>query len=303
MRKELLIRFIKDKRYRFVALAEKGLLNWMPDKMYLRKKFKLVMGQDLDFGNPVTFNQKLQWLKVYNRNPEYTLLVDKYEAKKLIAEKIGEEYVIPTYGVWNRFDEIDFDSLPEKFVLKTTHDSGGVVICKNKSSFDKAKAKAKLEPRLKQNFYWHGREWPYKNVKPRIIAEKLLEDGQVEDYKVHCFNGVPKCILVCKDRFTDAGMTEDFFTCKWQHIDVKRPNHQFANEEIEKPCSLQEMVEISEKLAKDIPFVRTDFYSVGGYLYFGELTFYPASGFLGFLPAEYDNIFGDMITLPVNGGG
>ena len=228
----------------------------------------------------------------------------KYEKGYPGIPLVTIQKMLETYGV--RFDDIDFSSLPDQFVLKTTHDSGGVVICKDKLKFDKEKAKKKLEPRLKQNFYWHGREWPYKNVKPRILAEAFLEDlhkEDVDDYKVHCFNGVPRFVLVCKDRFAKAGMTEDFFNCSWEHIDVKRPNHDNSKISIEEPDSLKEIIELSRRIAKDIPFARTDVYSVKGKIYFGEITFFPSSGFVGFDPEAYDKTFGGWLVLPDNQGG
>lgn len=286
----------------FHMLQRKGLLNWMGDKFFLKCAFRFSMGYSLNLKNPKTFNEKLQWLKLYDYKPEYDNLVDKYEVKKYISEKIGSEYVVPTYGVWNSVDEIDWNSLPNQFVIKTTHGSGGhdVFICRDKSIFDIEDCKAKLRLSMSQNTYWFGRERPYKNLKPRIMAEELLvaKCGDIEDYKVHSFNGIPEFLLVCRDRYSELGLTEDFFTDKWEHLDVKRPTHPNASVNISRPKELDEMLELAERLSKGIPFVRSDFYVAASKVYFGELTFYPASGFVPFEPEEWDEKWGKLITLP-----
>ena len=276
------------------------LTRYIPDKIYLKKKFKKKMGYQLNLKEPKTFNEKLQWLKLYDHKPIYTIMVDKYEAKKYVADIIGEEYIIPTYGVWDRFEDIDFDSLPDRFVLKTTHDSGGVVICRDKSIRNIESARIKLSKSLKNNFYYQGREWPYKNVKPRIIAEEYIEEldsSSVPDYKVHCFNGVPKVILVCKDRFSEQGLTEDFFDVNWNHLDVKRPHLNISSTEIPKPHSLKGMLDLAEKLSKSLPFVRVDYYLINDKIKFGELTFYPASGFEKFEPEAFDDEMGNWLSI------
>ena len=415
----------------------------IPDDVYLKIKYKAVFNKRLDLNNPVTFNEKLQWLKLYDRNPRYIPMVDKYEAKKYVANIIGEEYIIPTLGVWDCFEEIDFDELPEQFVLKCTHDSGGIVICKNKACFDKEEARKKLSKSLKHNYYWSGREWPYKNVKPRIIAEKYMEEassnelkdykffcfngiarcfkvdydrfvnhfanyfdtdgnmlpfgeltyppnysvktalpdelgfmkkmsevlakdtnflrvdfydvngkvyfgeltfypmsgfgpftdiewdrilgswiqlpgkdddrigfskdmvvhykqkkGSLTDYKVHCFNGEPKLILVCKDRFSKEGVSEDFYDCNWNHLSVKRPKHRNSLNRIERPLMLEKMLELSTKLSQNVPFLRCDYYLQDNNIYFGELTFYPASGLEAFEPSTFDTEFGKLLQFP-----
>ena len=443
------------------ALDITRLTPLLPDGLFLKIYYPMIMKERLDLNNPRTFNQKLQWLKLYDRKPEYTTMVDKYAVKKYVAEKIGSEYIIPTLGVWDKFDDIDFESLPNQFVLKCTHDSGGLVICRDKAKLDFASAKKKIEKSLKHNYYLNGREWPYKNVKPRIIAEKYMEDhltaelrdykfscfggmakcykvdfdrfvkhranyffaagdlmkigeevcppdfnkeipvsenlekmkeldeklsatqpllrtdfydadGKVyfgeltfypasgfgeciydgndellgswiklpekskvggyyliykdvlcalntrainaekdrsnsshglADYKIHSFNGVPKVILVCRDRFSDLGLTEDFFDQNWTHLDVQREMHPNSDTEIERPRELDKMLKLAEKLSKDIPFLRSDFYTIDGKVYFGELTFYPASGFEGFQPASFDRKLGDWLVLPDVGGG
>ncbi len=289
----------------FNALNRRGLLKWLPDPVYLKTYYRLKLDRPLNLKNPQTFNEKLQWLKLHDRRPEYTRMVDKYEAKKYVAEVLGEDYIIPTLGVWDHFEDIDFDSFPNQFVLKCTHDSGGLVICKDKAEFDIEAAKRKIESSLHTNYYYMGREWPYKHVKPRIIAEQYMSDGDgvdgLTDYKVHCFDGAPKVILVCRDRFKE--MSEDFFTEKWEHIAVQRRQHPNSQDIIDEPDELEEMLKLAEKLSANSPFVRTDFYTINGKVFFGEFTLFPASGMEAFVPEEYDQLFGDWITLPIEGGG
>lgn len=281
-----------------------GLCGLIPDELFLKLKFRKNFGRWPDFHNPKTFNEKLNWLKLHDRRPEYTRMVDKAEAKRYVAERIGEEYVIPTYGVWDRAEDIDFDALPDKFVMKATHDSGRVIICRDKSQLDIDDARQAMRESLRRNFYAVTREWPYKNVKPRIIAEQLLEsDGDPADFKVHCFNGVPKAILVCRDRFREAGLTEDFFDTEWRHLDISRPGHANAAVMEKAPLTLSRMLELSRVLSDKYPFIRADFYEVGGRLYFGELTFYPASGMVPFIPEEIDSIWGEALSLKELSGG
>lgn len=300
-------RFLTNRQIRFGYLTKLGFYNQLSDEAYLKRKFALRMGKKLDLENPQTFNEKLQWLKLHDRKPIYTAMVDKYAAKKYVADIIGEEYIIPTFDVWERFDDINFDALPEQFVLKCTHDCGSVIIVRDKNKFDKATARKKLSRCLKQNYFWLSREWPYKNVKPRIIAEKYMQDLSGEDvcdYKIHNFNGVPRVILVCKNRFAESGMTEDFFDCSWKHLDISRIAHPNADTPPEAPARLMDMVALSRKLSAKIPFLRTDFYQVGDKLYFGELTFFPAGGSEPFEPEEWDKTLGDWLQLPdLTGGG
>lgn len=280
--------------YRFKQIAK-----LLPDSLYLKCAYRTYTGKKLNLNNPQTFNEKLQWLKIHDRKPFYSVMVDKHSAKKYIAERIGYKYIIPSLGIWNSFDEIDFSKLPDRFVLKTTHDSGGVVVCSDKNSLDLNSAKNKIECSLKNNYFYFGREWPYKTVTPQIIAEEYLDDGNGEltDYKVHCFNGVPHMILVCKNRFKSGGLTEDFFSIEWEHLNVKRPTHKNAEFPIERPKCLEQMIEISTRLSQNIKFLRVDFYFVNGSLYVGELTFFPASGFQNFVPEDYDQILGSYLDL------
>ena len=292
---------LSDKGYRFQVLSGFGFFNKMDDEIYLKRLYQAFFGKSLNLYEPITFNEKLQWLKLYDRKPEYTVMVDKYRAREYITKKIGEQYLIPLIGVWNSADEIDFAALPNQFAMKCNHNSGlGMCICTDKSKLDIKRVKVQLRRGLKQDYYLTGREWPYKNVPRKIVAEQFLKSdaGGLTDYKIHCFNGVPKFILVCRDRFTESGLTEDFYTPEWEHMEVKRPNIPNAKMPIPKPEKLDEMLILAEKLSKDIPFIRIDFYFVEGKIYFSELTFFPASGFEGYEPPEWDRIFGEWLTFP-----
>lgn len=275
----------------------------LDDETYLKKVYKLQMGKDLNLENPQTFNEKLQWLKLYDRKPEYTQMVDKYEAKKYVANKIGEEYIIKTLGVWDKFDDIDFSVLPNQFVLKTTHDSGGVIICKDKSTFDINKAKEKLEKSLKRKYYYVWREWPYKNVKPRIIAEEYMVDEsgyELKDYKFFCFDGKVKALFVAKDRTkVDEETKFDFFDENFNHLPFTNGHPNSAPPYI-KPQNFEKMKELAGILSKEIPHLRVDFYNINGKIYFGELTFTHWSGMVAFEPEEWDYKLGSWINLPIN---
>lgn len=272
------------------------------DELYLKIIFRCFMGKRLDLKNPKTFSEKLQWLKLYNRKPEYTMMVDKYAVKEYVAEKIGKEYVIPTLGVWDSVEDIDWDSLPQQFVLKTTHAGGGngVVICKDKTTFDKDKAISKLSNSMKNNPYYTLREWPYKNVQPRIIAEQYIEiEGQddLPDYKFFCFNGEPKYCQVIAGR--NDVMTIDFYDKNWNHQPFHEPkDYPFSEQGHSKPTCFDEMWILATKLSNGLPFLRVDFYEVNNKIKFGELTFFPTSGVGGFDPKEWDYTFGSWIELP-----
>ena len=240
------------------------------DEIYVRVEYFIVFGKRLRLKNPQTYSEKLQWLKLHEGDPIYTRMVDKAEAKKYVTEIIGEEYIIPTYGVWNHFDEIDFDKLPDQFVLKTTHDSGGVIICKDKKTLDKNAAKVKLEKSLKNDYYYTSKEWPYKNVVPRIIAEKYMEDesGELCDYKLFCFDGKMKALFIATDRFTSGEETKfDFFDENFNHLPFTN-GHPNATKPIKKPESFQQMKDLAEKLSQKIPHVRVDLYCTNGKIYF-----------------------------------
>ncbi len=276
------------------------LLQKLPDRWFIQAKYFYHFRKFANLRNPKTYNEKLQWLKLYNRKPEYSKMVDKYEAKKIVASIIGDEYVIPAYGVWDKFDDINFDILPNQFVLKTTHDCGGIVVCKDKTKFDRIAAKDFLEKHQKRNYYAEGREWPYKNVKPRILAEKFMEDTETKelrDYKFFAFNGNVKMLFIASDRQSENEQTKfDFFDENFNHLDLcnGHPNRESG---IKKPVSFELMKNLAEKLSKDIPHVRVDFYEVDGMVYFGELTFFHWSGFVPFQPEKWDEIMGNWIQL------
>lgn len=284
-------------------LQKTQLKNLLPDKLYLQMKYKRDYGISINWDLPVRFDEKMQWLKLYYRNPIMCKLVDKYEVKSYVAEKIGEKYVVPTLGVYDSFSEIDFSLLPDQFVLKCTHDSGGLVICRDKSQLDMLKAKSKIEKSLKRNFYYLMREWPYKSVKPRIIAEKFLsEEGKFDltDYKFYCFNGVPKYCQLITNRSSREAI--DFFDENWIHQDFVGLNPLCKNNPLckmmKKPDNYEEMLSLARLLSENFPFVRVDFYNLNGQIYFGEMTFFPAGGFGTFTPEEWNYKLGEMIVLP-----
>ncbi len=275
--------------------------NWMSDKWFLKSLWKRTFGYELDLARPKTFNEKLQWLKLHDRKPEYTTMVDKYLAKQWVVDRIGKQYVIPTLSIYESVDEIDLDKLPDKFVLKCNHDSGSVVICKDKCTFDLCSAKQKLAAALKRNYYLEWREWPYKNVKPCVMAEAFLEDLEgVNDYKFFCFNGKVRALFVATERQNEEKETRfDFFDENYNHLDFTN-GHPNAEVVPEKPVHFVLMKNLSETLSKEIPHVRVDFYEVKGRVYFGEMTFYHWGGFMPFQPKKWDDIFGGWIVLPTD---
>lgn len=275
---------------------------WWPDAIWLRVLYRLKMHRVLHLKNPQRFTEKLQWLKLHDRNPLYSVLVDKYEVKDYVRQQIGGEYVIPVYGVWEHFDDIDFEKLPNQFVLKCTHDSGNVFICKDKVTFDKTKAKEGLERSLKYNFYWWTREWPYKNVKARILAEKYMKDeksgdGSLTDYKFYCFKGEPKIVLVSSGRGS-GNLCFDYYDMQWRKLPLiwDRPN---SNIDYAEPLNFSKMQQMCRQLAQGIPHVRIDLYDISNHIYFGEFTFYDSGGYCNFTPDEWDKKLGDMISVPV----
>lgn len=278
--------------YRFPSFSAK-----LDDEKYVKFIYKWCFKKNIDLDHPRTFSEKLQWIKLYDHNELYTRIVDKYAVKEYIASLIGEEYIIPTIGVWNSFDEIDFNVLPDAFVLKCTHDSGGLVICKDKSKLDIKKARKKIVKSLKRNFYLLGREWPYKDVKPQIIAEPYISDsnGELNDYKFFCFNGQPKMLFIASDRGIDTRF--DFFDMDFNHLPFEQ-GHPNSAKSLKKPDGFDQMKELSMKLSKGFPEVRVDFYNVDGKIYFGELTLFHFSGFVPFEPEEWDRKLGEWIELP-----
>ncbi len=274
-----------------------GKLN---DKRYLKIRYLIETGHFLNLRHPKTFNQKLQWLKLNKREEWLTLMVDKYRAKEIVGEKIGGEFIIPTFEKWDSPDDITIANMPKRFVMKTNHDSGGVVICKDKDSFNLDKAKETLRFSFNRDYYWAGREWPYKNIKKCIIAEQYIEDskGELFDYKFFCFNGKVKFLKVDFDRQIDH--RANYYSPTWELLpfgEVVCPPK--SDKIIERPANLGEMVELAEKLASGVEFVRIDFYDIDGRIYFGEFTLFPASGFGKFIPESYDKVLGKMLMLPV----
>ena len=279
---------------------KKELKKLIPDILYLKYRYKKIFHKKLNLKNPQTYNEKLQWLKLYDRNPKYTKMVDKYEVKQYVKNIIGEEYIIPTIGIYNEWSEIQFDKLPNQFVIKCTHDSGGISICKNKRKFDFAKAQKTIEQSLKSNFYYVSREWPYKNLKPRIIVEKYMEDSitkDLRDYKFFCFDGKCKLMFIASDRQKDTDTCFDFFDEKFNHLPFTN-GHPNAKITPKKPVNFEKMIDLAEKLSVNIPQVRIDFYEINGNIYFGEITFFHWGGFVPFVPDEWDYILGNYIKLP-----
>lgn len=288
-------------RERFMMLAKKSLC-FLPDKQYVKLYFRLNLHRRLNLEHPIYLNDKLQWLKFNYRFPLQTIVSDKYRVREYVESIIGSEYLIPLIGVWNNFNEIDFEKLPEQFVLKCNHDSGGLAICKNKKTFNKKEAKKKIERSLKNNFFWIGREYQYRNIIPKIICEKFIsENGNVpEDYKIYCFNGKPDAILVCKGRFSEGSHKAEYYYYdhNWNYLPYNKGDSVENNPNILKPKNLEEMLEIAKKLSKDFIFARIDLYNIDGKIYFGEITLSPNSGFDPDITLETDKLFGDKLQIP-----
>jgi len=280
--------------------GQNGLLNWLLDKPYLKAVFKAETGYPLDLKHPRTYNEKLQWIKLYDRNPNYTMFADKYRVRKYIAKMIGEEYLVPIVGVYEKAEDIPWEDLPDRFVLKCNHASGTNIICKDKASLNIKNATEKLNYWLKKNAYWGAREWCYKDIKPCIICEKFIEtfDGNTpDDYKVMCFNGEPRLIQVHHDRYGEH--TLDFMDINWRKTGIVQgpPN---SNCEVSKPSTFDKMIEFSRALSRDMYYSRIDFYSVEDRLLFGEITMYPTGGLSLFGKMETDFLLGEWIKLPVD---
>ena len=291
-------RYIKNPGKIIVYLMNKNFFAFLPDKIYLKLKFKLLMGKKLNLKNPKTFNEKLQWLKLYDRKDIYTKMVDKYEAKEYVKNIIGEEYIIETLGIYDSFNDIDFSKLPNQFVLKPTHASGNVFICKDKSQINYKKLKKMVHKWLRRDYYKIHREWPYKNVKRRIIAEKYLsefENQDIKDYKFFVFNHKFVYSFVCSDRQKNLKFT--FFDKNKKMMNFTQDN--CPNDvNIKLPKNYKKMVQLSEKLAQDAIEIRVDFYEINNKIYFGELTFYDSAGFGKFEPEEWDRKIGNWLKLP-----
>lgn len=294
------MKVIFNSEYRFCWLAGYGRKGDVPADIFLKRIYRYNMGHELNLDNPVTYTEKLQWLKLYDHRPEYTTMVDKYAVKQYVAERIGAEYVIPVLGVWDKVEQIEFDQLPDQFVLKTTHDSGGIVVCKDKSKLDIPAAQKKLSYFLKRDYYAQNREWPYKNVPHRIIAEPYMEDsstGELRDYKFFTFGGVPKVLYIAQGRGSDGETVADFFDMDFNHLPFTI-DHDMASVPPERPENFALMKELAAKLSEGTPQLRVDFYEVDGKVYFGEMTFFHCSGMAPFHPEEWDRKFGEWVTLP-----
>lgn len=292
-----MLKVIRNPRLLGVRFMEKTAKCWSDEK-FLKWMFYFRVSRILNLKHPTAYNDKLQWLKLNYRRRIMTDLVDKYKVKEYVKELIGDEYIIPTLGIYDSVNAIDFDSLPNQFVLKCTHDSGGIIVCKDKTVLDIDKAKKKIAWALNRTYYYENREWPYKNVKRAIIAEKYMEDEsgyELKDYKFFCFDGKPSFLFVATDRPIDTRF--DFFDLKWNHLPFKQ-GHPNAARQIPYPKNFEKMIELASKLSKGFPHVRVDLYNCNGKIYFGEMTFYHYSGMVPFEPSEWDEKFGEMLQLP-----
>lgn len=304
---------LNDKSLKYYYMAEKSivqasnypllkaLLRLCSDKMFIKIKWRgRRMPYRLNLKNPRTFNEKLQWIKLYDHNPLYTTLVDKYKVKGYVTERVGDDYVIPLLGAWDSVDDIEWDKLPNQFVVKCSHDCGGMVICKDKSKLDIEKATEKLRRAFGKNYYYEGREWPYKNVQPKVFAEAYMEDefGELRDYKFFCFDGEVKAMFIASDRQSEGEEVKfDFFDADFNHLPFTQ-GHPNAKQLPEKPKGFEEMKRLAAQLSKGLPEVRVDFYDVNGHIYFGEFTFFHFGGMVKFNPVEWDYKFGEWIKLP-----
>lgn len=294
--------YIKSPNKIIITLYVRGI-KLVNERTFLKILYKYRTGKKLDLNKPKTFNEKLQWLKLHDRKPEYSMMVDKYEVRKYIKNKIGEDYLIPLLGIWDKFDDINFGHLPNQFVLKCTHDSGGLIICRDKSRLDIESAKKKINASLKKNFYYHGLEWPYKNVKPRIIAEQYMEEKDnvnnngLTDYKFYCFNGEPNYLYVSEGLENHSTAKISFFNLDFTRAPFEREDYKPFDSSPKKPINYEKMLELSKLLSKGHSFIRVDFYEIQNKIYFSELTFSPCSGFMPFKPEKFDLILGEKLIL------
>lgn len=273
------------------------------DELYIKLQFRYLMHYSLNLMNPQTFQEKLQWLKLYDRKPVYSQMVDKYESKKFIEARVGKSYVIPTIGIYDNVNQINFDKLPKAYIVKTTHDSASYIIVKDNKQADRKHIKSFFSKRLKRTYYYSGREWPYKNVKPRIIIEELLSDGSEElrDYKFYCFNGEPKVFYITTNKGKGLPTKQDFFDLLGNHLEIQDADYPNNLDSIPQlPQRLDDMIRVARILAKDTYHLRVDFYEINGKVYVGELTFFENTGYCKFVPEKYNKIFGDWIKLPHN---
>ena len=296
------LKLLKTPGKMVAPLAQKGFFDWMSDEAFLKLRFRAEMGYKLDLENPRTYNEKLQWLKLYDHNPLYPQMVDKYRAKEYVASLIGKEYIIPTLGVYDSFEEIDFEKLPGQFVLKCTHDSGSIYICRDKTCMDRERAERILKRGLKKNPVRYGREWPYGQVSPRIIAEQYMEDEsrqELKDYKIFVFSGKAAMIQVDYGRFSRH--MRNLYSLDWEYLNAAITYPSDPQHVIPRPEKLELMIELAERLAQNLPHVRVDFYSIESRIYFGEMTLYHGAGFEKFKPAELGLRLGELLVLPRRG--
>ena len=290
MNREKIMTFVK-KSFRF-----------LPDRVYIKLYYRMRVGTKLDVKNPKTLNEKLQWLKFNYRFPLQSIVSDKLLVRDYVKEKIGEQYLIPLLGKWKNYEDIDFSTLPEKFVLKCNHDSGGLIVCRDKNKLNYRKAKNKITKSLKSNFYYIGREYQYRNIKPMILCEKFISDnGNIPmDYKIYCFNGKPDVILVCKDRFSRNTHRASYlyYDQDWNFVPLNKGDDEIDDPKIERPKNWEKMLEIAQILSKDFIFARIDLYNIDGTIYFGEITLSPNSGFDADITKETDAMFGKKINIP-----
>ena len=288
-------------REKVMTLIKKSL-RFLPDKLYIKLYYRFRVGRPLNTNNPTTLNEKIQWLKFNYRFPLQSIVSDKLMVRDYVAEKIGSEFLIPLFGAWEKYDDIDFEMLPEKFVLKCNHDSGGLVVCADKSKLNHREARNKIEKSLKSNFFYIGREYQYRNIKPRIICEQFISDnGKVPmDYKIYCFNGQPDVILVCKDRFSANTHRASYFYFdqELRFQPLNKGDENLTEVDVPKPKNLDRMIEIAKELSKDFLFARIDLYNIEGQIYFGEITLSPNSGFDPDIKYETDLMFGEKLEIP-----
>lgn len=296
-----LLEYLKKPSKFFIVLDNFGIIR-LSDITKIKLEYKFRFNKKINLKEPKTFNEKLQWLKLYYRKNEFSTMVDKYDVKDYVGGIIGKEYLIPTLGIYEKFEDIDFEKLPNQFVIKCTHDSGSIVICKDKEKFDKKNVRKIINKFMKRKYFYIHREWPYKNLKPRILIEPFLKDknnniGVLDDYKIMCFNGTPKLIELHRNR-GNLNHTQDFYDINWNKTNIKQPEEKMSNIDFKKPETFDLMIKFSEKLSKNLPHIRVDWYEVNGKLYFGELTFYDGAGLYPFEPESYDELLGSWIDLP-----
>lgn len=290
------LKHYKDPKQIIYGLNNHGLLSWMSDKANVKLIYRLRTGKALDLKNPETFNEKLQWLKVYDHNPRYTNLVDKVTAKQVVGRLIGEEHIVPIIKTWEKAEQIDLSMLPDQFVLKCNHDQGSVVIVRDKRKLNLNETVDFFKKRLKKNNYFSTREFGYKGIIPLVFAENFLGES-IRDYKFYCFHGEPLFLYVGQGLTCDHSLKIDYFDLDWNPMPFYRTDYERLGK-VPKPRHFEEMKEIAKVLSKDVPFVRIDLFEENSTVFFSEFTLCPASGFMPFVPEEYDRIIGSYLNIP-----